>query len=121
MLPLGDSWAGLCRAAEGAGADPGDDVLRRFCNLGYARGECLKFPAAQPADAVRFAIARDSGDMVQIRYSIEGGHLPVSHGTLEFDRASGAVGPLPPGGVLARQALAYVTAYRRRKGEPGPV
>ena len=114
MLPLGDSWSGLCRAGAGALANPDDSILRPLCNLGYARGSCPQFPPSDGPDAVRFTISRDSGDTLGIAFVVERDHHPFAHGRLEYDAASGVLSQAP-GEILARQACAYAESYRRRK------
>lgn len=113
MLPLGDSWAGLCRATPDR-PTPDDAVLRPLCNLGYARGNCARFPAGDGPDAVRFTISRDAGDSIGIYYVVERDHHPFAHGRLDYSTASATLSDAP-GDVLARQAAAYVESYRRRK------
>lgn len=115
MLPLGDAWAGLCRAVPGQPEQPEDDSLRPLCNLGYARGNCARFPPGDGPDAVRFTISRDDGATVGIYYVVERDHQPFAHGRLEYSTASGAIAPLPPSEIVARQAQAYAESYRRRK------
>jgi hypothetical protein len=114
MLPLGDSWAGLCRAIPDHPAPPEDTSLRTLCNIGYARGACSRFPAEDGPDAVRFTIARDAGDTVGIAYVVERDHHPFAHGRLEFLPATGTLAGVPAD-LLSRQALAYAASYRRRK------
>src|SRR6185436_3807782 len=82
MLPLGDSWSGLCRAIPGALSIPDESALRPLCNLGYARGACPRFPSADGPDAVRFTISRDAGDSIRIDYVVERDHHPFAHGRL---------------------------------------
>lgn len=105
LLPLGDRWAGLCHTDPVSPAEPQDALC---CNLGYARGQCTRFPDDAGPDAVRFTIARDDGAAVQVYYVVERDHHPFAHGPL--DAASGGA-PL-----LQRQAAAYLESYRRRKG-----
>jgi hypothetical protein len=114
MLPLGDSWSGLCRAIPDRLSAPDESALRPLCNLGYARGNCPRFPAADGPDAVRFTISRDSGDSIGIYYVVERDHHPFAHGRLEYTPAAGTLSTAP-GEILARQAVAYVESYRRRK------
>lgn len=114
MLPLGDAWAGLCRAIPSDPAVCNDTDLRPLCNLGYARGACSRFPVSEGPDAVRFTISRDAGSSLGIYYVVERDHHPFAHGPLEYSTASGAVSGAP-GELLARQAVAYVESYRRRK------
>ncbi|MDE3165679.1 MAG: hypothetical protein KGN36_07735 [Acidobacteriota bacterium] len=108
-LPLGDFWTGECRAGERA-VPTGDATL---CNLGYARGECPRFPAGEGPDAVRFAVAQDRGAAVELLYAIERGHYPDGQGTIAVSADGGASGA--PDEVLGRQAAAYAASYRRRK------
>src|SRR5262245_11528928 len=79
MLPLGGFWAGVCGAGgladdekrSSVPLDVTDDKTRssvlldlRCCNLGYARGQCSRFPNDGEADAVRFTISSDENDSV---------------------------------------------------------
>ena len=110
MLPLGDSWAGLCRAVPDQPVPPAEADLRPLCNLGYARGNCARFPGSDGPDAVRFAIKQDTGGSLDIAYVVERDHHPFANGNL-LDPA-----PAPVSGeLLARQAAAYAESYRRRK------
>jgi hypothetical protein len=116
MLPLGDSWAGMCLAGPESPAAPDDYSLHHICNLGYARGRCRRFPEADVPDAVRFALADAAGGAIQVRWSAERDHQPAAHGTLLFDRATGAIASsasLPA--AVSRLAAAYIASYRRRK------
>ncbi len=108
ILPLGDAWAGECRAHPEP-VQPDADVTLRLCNLGYARERCPHFPGGP--DAVRFAIRSRAGDTVSVYCVIEKDYLPFAHGPLE-------VGPQGCAGfageIVARQARAYVESYLRR-------
>lgn len=103
-LPLGDAYEGECRA----GVRPGRAHVLNVCNLGYAAGRCEGFSGGP--DAVRFSIRDDGGGALRIWYVVERGHLPWSHGMLEYPAGPGCADP-----VLARQAEAYVESYLRRK------
>jgi hypothetical protein len=108
-LPLGGFWAGECRAA-GDPAEPGDDSC---CNLGYARGQCARFPAGEGPDAVRFTVERDAADGLSILYAIERDHYPYAHGTIRVAPGGGVL--QAPEELLGRQAAAYAESYRRRR------
>jgi len=116
MLPLGGVWNGICRAVCDQPWQPDDDRLPILCNLGYARGNCDRFPAEGP-DAVRFTISQDQGSSVRVYYVIERDHHPISHGPLEYSRALGAFAGSSAGQSVTRQAEAYVASYLRRKEE----
>jgi len=99
-LPLGGGWSGRCTAPGHEGEVPAQEALLEFCNLGYAT-HCARLPQTRAWDAVRFALTppkevgapvgpqngngSSANRVVQLRYSCERGHLPVEHGSLQFD------------------------------------
>ena len=105
-LPLGDAWAGECRAT-GAPFTPTESSLREMCNTGYARRRCPRFPEWSAADAVRFSLARAAetgagteATAPRVRFVLEKDHFPVEHGE---------IGPATEGReVLNRQAWAFL-------------
>jgi hypothetical protein len=116
ILPLGDRWAGVCRAVPHLPWQPDEAMLVRLCNLGYARGTCARFPSGDGPDAVRFTVSRDEGASLGIYYVLERDHHPFAHGPLNYSLARGTfVNPLS-GEIVNRQAQAYVESYLRRKG-----
>ena len=114
MLPLGDQWAGVCRAAPDSPCRPGETTLRPLCNLGYARGACARFPPGEGPDAVRFTVRAADGAAVHLYYVVERDHHPFAHGPLEYSLASKSLVAPPPSENLNRQAQAYVESYLRR-------
>jgi len=78
MLPLGDAWTGICRALPDQPFRPDDSLLDLFCNLGYARGHCARFPANHGPDAVRFSIVSDDGAALRLYYVLERDHRPFA-------------------------------------------
>jgi hypothetical protein len=115
MLPLGDSWEGLCRANSAEPAEPESGILERQCNLGYARESCSRFPAGGGPDAVRFTIQRDTNGSIGVYFVVERNHLPFAHGPLEFSRGGKAFTQSIERPLFERQARAYVESYLRRK------
>ena len=83
-LPLGAGWAGHCSAPGHEGAQPSEQELQEFCNLGYA-AKCSRLPVERACDAVRFSVARDQGSRLQVWFVCENAHRPATHGTLEYD------------------------------------
>jgi hypothetical protein len=116
ILPLGDRWAGECRAVPHLPWQPDEAMLQRLCNLGYARETCARFPSGDGPDAVRFTVSRDQGASLRIYYVMERDHHPFAHGPLDYSVTRGAFVDLPPGEIAIRQAQAYVESYLRRKG-----
>jgi hypothetical protein len=103
----------MCTAG-GERVTPGEDDLREFCNLGYAR-QCARIPADRRSDAVRFSIARDGGDRILLQYSCERDHAPIQHGQLQFDCISHAWPVAHPDSCIQRQAECYVELYLERR------
>ncbi len=110
MLPLGRCWGGVCRSDPELPHIPSSQTLRSYCNLGYARDDCPRFPAAAVGDAVRFSIMGDAGGRIRLYHVVEHDHLPLMHGPLEFAADTGAIEGAAQAGV-ALQALAYVRSY----------
>ncbi|HEV2687771.1 MAG TPA: hypothetical protein VGV35_04430 [Bryobacteraceae bacterium] len=113
-LPLGDAFAGECRAAE-APFQPDEDKVRQVCNLGYGRGRCDRFPDAADADSIRFHMSEDAGELIRIQYIYEKDCWPQNHGGLECSTA-GVISSEPENALLRRQAAAFVESYLRRRG-----
>ncbi len=113
-LPLGDAWAGECRAPGYQGAVPDRAALLGNCNLGYARSACPRVPTGG-ADAVRWAVTRHRGDAVSICCVLERDHLPFERAALEYDAAAGRFTVPHPDPNVARQARAYIQSYLVRK------
>ncbi len=113
-LPLGDGWRGTCTAPGQQNVTPNDQELRELCNLGYPAG-CARFPRDRSADAVRFAVVRDRGDMIQLCYVCEREHRPGEYGSLEFDVASGAWASEHRNPCIQRMAACFVESYLLRR------
>ncbi|MBI1791744.1 MAG: hypothetical protein HYR60_29815 [Acidobacteria bacterium] len=112
LLPLGDPYEGVCRAVAGQDWQPGEVAVRNWCNMGYARGECPRFPQNGSPDAIRFAVGRADGDGVEIHYTLESHHAPAGDGVVTYSGGSIEDCPDP---LLRRQAEAYAASYLRRK------
>jgi hypothetical protein len=114
-LPLGDACGGECRACD-TPAMPSLEELTHWCNLGYARGQCPRFPAAPGTpDAARYVVTRDEDGVINIAFALECGHRPAGHGVLQY-RDGAICGDC--GENVRRQALFYARAYLRRKPLP---
>ncbi|MGD0046508.1 MAG: hypothetical protein ABSE42_05775 [Bryobacteraceae bacterium] len=117
MLPLGDAWTGTCHAVPDQPTQPDDSLLDAFCNLGYARGRCARFPADHGPDAVRFTIVSDDGAVLRLYYVLERDHRPFAHGPLEFSVAQNEIVTPAEGALTSLQARAYAASYLRRRSE----
>jgi hypothetical protein len=111
-LPLGDAFSGECRASGNAIA-PDEARAREICNTGLGRRGCEQFPADASADAIRFHVAKDAGELIQIQYVFEKDCWPARHGALDWP----AQRDFSPDAVLCRQAEVFVDSYLRRRSE----
>lgn len=106
-LPLGDAFSGECRAP-GSIIQPDEERTRAVCNLGYGRYSCEQFPPGSPADAIRFHVLKDAGELIHIQYVFEKECWPAERG--DFDSATA-------GEILRRQAQVFRESYLRRRSE----
>lgn len=116
MLPLGDCFTGVCRAASPEWK-PDPSIARPLCNLGYARGECDRFPSTDGPDAVRFTIASHEGSSLRLYYVLERDHHPFAHGPLQYSLDLQMFTAPALSDSLDAQARAYIASYLRRKSE----
>ena len=115
--PLGEPYAGVCRAREGEDFRPGEDFLVDVCNLGYPALTCARFPGEAGPDAVRFSVMADDDQLVRIAYVVEKGHAPCENGLLDYDRAANRWSSRKVQPLLQRQAEAYLNSYLRKEQE----
>lgn len=81
--------------------------MREVCNAGPGVRGCSQFPSSATADAVRFHIAEDSGELIHIQYVLEKQCWPVEHGLVGASLSA----------ILLRQADAFRESYLRRRNE----
>ncbi len=110
-VPLGDAFTGECRAGANA-FHPEEAHARRICNTGYGRGACVHFPQDACTDAVRFHVARESGDLIRIQYVFEKDCWPIKNGVLECSTASREIHGTEDA-ILRGQVGAFLESYLR--------
>jgi hypothetical protein len=115
---LGDAYAGFCRAPGSAGREkaeqPDETRLRAVCNVGYGRQSCEQFPPSSAADAIRFHVVAEQGELIRIQYVFEKECWPAQHGDFEYTAARG-LAPTLVDETLARQAAAFIESYQKRR------
>jgi hypothetical protein len=104
-LPLGDAFSGVCRAP--GSTQPDETRMREVCNSGYGRHGCEQFPAGSASDAIRFHVAKDSDELINIQYVFEKDCWPGEHGD-----ASSLTNE-----ILRRQAQVFLESYLKRRNE----
>jgi hypothetical protein len=111
-LPLGDGFAGECRAPGCAGRKPGDEELKESCNLGYAIA-CAHLPKERAADAVHFAA--NGEEIVKVNYVMVKDQAPGEHGMLEFDTSANKWRVEHSDANIQRMAECYVESWLKRR------
>jgi hypothetical protein len=113
-LPLGAGYRGLCTAACDQQIVPSDQELREFCNLGYAT-RCPRLPNPRRFDAVRFSVARDRDDRIQVCCVLETAHRPGAYRMLEYDSEGGKWTVTHPDPRIQAMAACYLESYLARR------
>ena len=113
-FPLGEAYNGECRA-QALAVEPEEAALRQFCNAGYGREACARFPKDSEADAIRFHLASDTGAAIRVQYVIEKECRPLKHGAFEFSPETDELAGDNTDEIVRRQSIAFVESYRRRK------
>jgi hypothetical protein len=111
-LPLGAAWRGGCSAPGGELVQLGAMELES-CNLGYAEA-CPRLPNERLADAVRFAVNKESPDRLQIQFVLESKHLPIAYGTLQYDRIRQSWASQHSDPKIQKLADCFLQAYLER-------
>jgi hypothetical protein len=111
-LPLGDAWRGGCSAPGGELVQLGATELES-CNLGYANA-CPRLPKERIADAVRFAVNKESTERLQIQFVLESKHLPTAYGTLQYDRIAQSWASEHSDSKIQKLADCFLQAYLER-------
>jgi hypothetical protein len=106
--PLGELYRGNCALDPEAAIPP--EIIRRYCNFGYAKG-CCERAAHLDADAARFLVKREYSGVVEVAWSLERNHHPVAVGVIEVAANAAEITQPNP---LSRQAQACAAAYLRQ-------
>jgi len=117
-LPLGDPFHGMCAVNPTHETRPDPETERQYCNQGYARGKCPRFPRDAGPDGVRFMVAADAERIVRLQYVVEKDHAPLEDGPLEYSVEEGRFLVSHSNELLRRQAQAYLESFLRRKTDP---
>jgi hypothetical protein len=113
-LPLGDPCRGVCRAGVDL-FEPDAGTLRQYCNCGYGRHGCPRFPDGAFADAMRYSLEVEGNGRLTIRYVYERDYSPVRHGLVEFCEATEELSGDLDDSVAREQAKAFARSLSKRR------
>lgn len=112
-LPLIDEHDGVCHAA--AVVMPVPSELRfRACNHGYSNGSCGHWPQEETRAALRYSVAAQNDDALDVICVAEKDHTPVEWLRVRYVVSTGALEPVLSDICMQAQALAFCRAYLRR-------
>jgi hypothetical protein len=97
---------------------PDEPTLREFCNIGYPRNRCSRFPNDAGPDAVRFSALSERNGTLEIYYIVEKDRSPLQHGRLDYLMEEHRLAQQDGGDLIRKQAQAYAESYLRRKLQP---
>lgn len=107
---------GECRA-QSATYNPDEITLRQFCNVGYGRGCCERFPNSAETDAVRLHILGSAGGVTRVKYVFEKDCWPKEHGSFDWSAAGSELSGDSSDLILRRQVTVFLENYERRAGK----
>ena len=113
-LPLGDPCRGVCRAGDDL-FEPDAATVRQYCNCGYGRLGCLRFPEGDSPDAMRYSLEAEGGGRLTIRYVYERDYAPARHGLVEFCEETGELSGDLDDFVAREQAKAFARSLIKRR------
>jgi hypothetical protein len=118
-LPLIEEYDGLCHAGSESATVPAES---RFagCNHGNRDNPCVRFPAAVQAVALRFTVAKESSDALEVLAIEELNHRPVRCQTVRFVLGTEELLPDRSDVCQRAQLLAFCRSYvAKAAGRPG--
>lgn len=80
-LPLLFEFEGVCHAGGNA---PTPEQRFRYCNHGYAKGNCVRFPESVAISAIRFDVTGQTASLLTVLVLEEENHWPRAWSTFEF-------------------------------------
>lgn len=112
-LPLIDEYDGVCHATALAMAVP-PELRFRACNHGNSGGFCGHWPTEETRSALRYSVAAQNEDVLEVICVAEKDHTPVEWLRVRYLVSTGALEPVLSDICMQAQALAFCRAYVRR-------
>ena len=112
-LPLLDEYDGLCRA-QAIPLHAPTELRFAYCNQGYSRGYCGRFPADDGRSGLRYTITSRNAATLEILWIEEQEFVPLRWHSVRYLPASSQFDPEPSNECMRAQLLAFCRSYLRR-------
>jgi hypothetical protein len=112
-LPLIDEYEGWCHA----GSEPIEapaELRFRFCNHGYSKGCCERFPSREARSSLRYHVANAVDNTLELVCIEEQNYAPIRWRKFQYSSGSQRLEPEPEDACTQAQAIAFCESYLRR-------
>jgi hypothetical protein len=109
-LPLIDEYDGLCHA-DSAPVEAPVEVRFRYCNHGYSRGCCERFPSVETRSSLRYTVVRHTGSALDLICIEEQNYTPLRWRALQYLLESECLEPEIDDACMRAQAVAFCRSY----------
>lgn len=114
-LPLIDEYDGVCRANCEPVTAP-SELRFSYCNHGYSRGGCDRFPSHEELCCLRYDVVGRSETTLSVICIEERNYAPVRWHRVQYLFASDEFDPELADGCMRAQALAFCRSFVSRFG-----
>ena len=112
-LPLIEEYDGLCHASGAALAVP-PELRFPYCNHGYSRGSCDRFPAGELRSGIRYTVVRRTPAALEILYVEEQNYVPLAWHSIQYFPDNDRLEPQLSDECIRAQLVAFCHSYLKR-------
>jgi hypothetical protein len=112
-LPLLDEYDGLCHARPEPIEAPAE-LRFRYCNHGYSKGSCDRFPSGEVRSSVRYDVLRQSRSALELVCIEEQNYAPLRWHTIQYFLGRERLEPEVDDVCTQAQAIAFCRSYLSR-------
>ena len=112
-LPLFEEYDGLCHATGTPLAAPAD-LRFQYCNHGYSRGACDRFPGAEVRSGIRYDVVRRTPVALEILCVEEQNYAPLTWHSMQYFFEGERIEPKLTDECVRAQLLAFCRSYLKR-------
>ncbi|MGI9073230.1 MAG: hypothetical protein ACR2JB_18395 [Bryobacteraceae bacterium] len=112
-LPLIDEYDGLCRAASEPIEAP-VELRFRYCNHGYSKGSCERFPSSEVRSSLRYHVVGRTESALEFICIEEQNYAPLAWHRVQYFFAGERLQPELADACIQAQAIAFCQSYLKR-------